>query len=276
MLKYNFLYPIRKELKNKTNDWMTSDSIFKYEENIKKNKDLIFEYFNYKFNNYGFRCDDFTNYNQHKYRILFLGCSHTEGIGLPLEEIWAYKLLKAINEELNENIPYWTIAQAGTGIDQQVRTLYQLNDMLRPNIIIALFPDAIRREIHNELCMLYNAEMRIDSHLIENTKIDKKTREDYYKIFSDDKLILYQTGKNLAFLKTITEKYDTKVIANSVRTIYFDEYYDCFDFYRYKTDFFSCKIDFARDILHHGKKSNTMFALKVYDEIFPIVKQILQ
>lgn len=271
MLRYNFLYPIRKELKYTATDWFGSDKLSYYEENIKnfKYKDLMpTVYFNYKFNNYGFRCDDFTDYTKHKYRILFLGCSHTEGIGIPVEETWAYKLLNIINEELNEEIPYWTVAQMGTGLDQQVRALYHLNDMLRPNIIIALFPEAIRREIYNEF--------HLDSHFVKNTKIDKDTRENYYKIFSDNRMILYQVGKNLSFLNLLAEKYNTTVIANSVESIYYEEYYDLFNFYRYKTNFFSCKVDWARDMMHYGKKTNTAFALKVYDEISPIVKKILQ
>ena len=267
MLEYNFLYPIREKLKNVTLDWFPSDLKQAYEENIKnpKYKDLIpTEYFNYEFNNYGFRCDNFTDYSKHKYRILFLGCSHTEGVGLPVEETWAYKLLQIINDELGENIPYWTIAMGGTGLDQQNRALYQLNDMLRPNIIIGLFPNASRREIYNG----YYYIKKLPEHL----KIKK-----YEDVFFDDKLILYQLGKNLSFLKLLSNKYNTKIIANatgSCRKIYYKEYNNQFDFYTYQADFYNV-VDMARDMLHAGKKSNTNFALKLYDEIFPIVKQIL-
>ena len=265
MLEYNFLYPIQEKLKNATFNWFPSDTKEMYEKNIKnlKYKNLIpvDEYFSYDFNNYGFRCENFTDYTQHKYRILFLGCSHTNGIGLPVEQTWAYKLLKKINEELKENIPYWTIAIGATGLDQQIRALYQLNDMLRPNIIIALFPDVSRREIYNKF-----------NYIKDSTK-----EECYHKIFLDNKLIMYQLGKNLCFLKLLTEKYNTKVIANCINfdKVYYEEYFKHFDFYRYKTDFYSTEVDKARDMMHCGKKTHTEFALKVYDEIFPIVKQIL-
>lgn len=266
MLPYNFLYPIREEFKNKILDWLPSDTKELYKKNIKnpKYKDLIpTEYFNYQFNNYGFRCDNFVDYSKFKYRILFLGCSHTEGVGIPVEETWAYKLLQRINEELGENIPYWTIAMSGTGLDTQTRALYQLNDMLRPNIIIALFPEASRREVYNGF------------HYLK--QMNKEEYYYYHKAFSDDKVIMYQLGKNLCFLKLLADKYNTKIIANSEGSdeIYYQEYFDCFDFYRYKTNFHSNKIDWARDMGHIGKKSNTKFALKVYNEIFPIVKQIL-
>lgn len=268
MLEYNFLYPIREKLRNATREWFPSDTKERYEEYIKnpKYKDLIpTEYFNYEFNNYGFRCDNFTDYTKHKYRILFLGCSHTEGIGLPVEEIWAYKLLQKINDELGENIPYWTIAMGGTGLDAQTRALYQLNDMLRPNIIIALFPEASRREIYSGCNYL--------KYLTEPFKLKK-----YDDVFFDDRLILYQLGKNLSFLKLIADKYGTKIIGNSTGSCgetYYKEYINQFDFYIYKTDFYTNTVDRARDMMHPGKKSNTQFALKLYDEIFPTVKQIL-
>jgi hypothetical protein len=267
MLQYNFLYPNREQFKNATRVWFPSDTKEIYEEHIKnpKFRDLIpTEYFNYEFNNYGFRCDNFTDYSKHKYRILFLGCSHTEGIGLPVEETWAYKLLQRINEELGENIPYWTIAMGGTGLDAQTRALYQLNDMLRPNIIIALFPEVCRREVYNGFHYL--------KHIDEKYKI-----KHYDSVFFDERLMLYQLGKNLSFLKLLADKYNTKIIANPISSaeIYYKEYLDCFDFYKYETDFYSCKLDNGRDLKHLGKKSNTKFALKVYDEIFPTVKQIL-
>jgi hypothetical protein len=268
MLEYNFLYPIRKQLKNITCDFIGGDTDTQYKENLKnpQYKDLIpTEYFNYKYNNYGFRCDDFTDYNQHKYRILFLGCSDTEGLGLPLKESWAYKLLHRINEDFNQKIPYWNISMAGSGLDQQVRALYQLNDILKPHIIIALFPDSSRREIYNGL------------YYFKNIKTPNKKKE-YDNVFFDNRLILYQLGKNLSFLKLLAEKNNTKIIANAMCSIdhYYEEYFKHYDFYRYETDYYSCKIDYSRDLRHLGKKSNTKFALKVYDEIFPIVKQILQ
>ena len=38
----------------------------------------------YKFNSFAFRCNEFTSDPS----ILFLGCSHTVGVGLPIEHTW--------------------------------------------------------------------------------------------------------------------------------------------------------------------------------------------
>ena len=73
-----FLRIIRPDLVNKTLYWADSDT----EEQYNKVKDRV-PYgpndITYKYNNYGFRCDDFTDWRENPIRILFAGCSMTEG-----------------------------------------------------------------------------------------------------------------------------------------------------------------------------------------------------
>ena len=52
----------------------------------------------YKYNNLGFRCDDFTSSHSGAH-ILFAGCSETEGASNALEECWANVLYNKIKKD---------------------------------------------------------------------------------------------------------------------------------------------------------------------------------
>ena len=146
-----FLAPLNKNLEEKILKWYPSDT----KEQFEKQKNIIF-YKNlygpddiiYKLNNYNFRCDNFKDdsYNN-PYRILFMGCSFTFGIGLPLHDVWAKIMHERICTELNQDIPYWNLAWGGSGTDQMYRYLYHLGPKLRPQIIISLTSFLERREL---------------------------------------------------------------------------------------------------------------------------------
>jgi hypothetical protein len=64
----------------------------------------------YNRNKNGHRCKDIENIDLDNY-ILFTGCSHTEGIGLRLEDSYAYLLSNKLNMD------YYNLAVGGTGTD---------------------------------------------------------------------------------------------------------------------------------------------------------------
>jgi hypothetical protein len=68
----------------------------------------------YNFNNEFYRCDDFTDKHEPGKHVLFGGCSQTEGVGSPLETVWA----KMIFNKLNSNglvDGYFNLARSGYG-----------------------------------------------------------------------------------------------------------------------------------------------------------------
>jgi hypothetical protein len=69
----------------------------------------------YKLNNAGFRTpDDFNSYDEGD---VYLGCSHTFGIGHHLENVWSYKLSKILGRK------FWNLGIGGTGTDTHFRLL---------------------------------------------------------------------------------------------------------------------------------------------------------
>lgn len=84
----------------------------------------------YKFNSYGYRCEEFNNQE-----ILTLGCSQTEGHGLPIDLTWPYLLSKKMNKD------YINLAKGGEGAQAQIAKAFQFfKEFYNPKYIFAVFP----------------------------------------------------------------------------------------------------------------------------------------
>lgn len=134
-------------LNNTTVDWYSSDSKKAFNKRLEETPDdenLLYYKKNpikYELNNYGFRTPvDFT---QGLTGNLFLGCSHTFGIGHYLKNVWSWKVNKAIGGNfLNLSVP-------GTGIATSTRLLYYFKDILKPKNIFLHSPHSNRFEMYN-------------------------------------------------------------------------------------------------------------------------------
>jgi len=69
----------------------------------------------YNYNNEWFRSDDFIKLSKDKANILFAGCSETEGIAAPLDEVWTKMLYDKISAKNNNISGFYSIARAGYG-----------------------------------------------------------------------------------------------------------------------------------------------------------------
>ena len=68
----------------------------------------------YNFNNEKFRSDDFISDHNGKKHILFSGCSETEGVGSPLNTVWAKILYDKVSKDI-ENSGYFNLGRSGYG-----------------------------------------------------------------------------------------------------------------------------------------------------------------
>ena len=129
---------------NRTHYWIPSDSkerfILSLQENP-KNKNLHYYIENpieYKLNNFGFRTpDDFNSIDEGN---VFIGCSHTMGIGLHLENVWSYKLNQILGGK------FWNLAIGGTGVQTHFRILFAFCKKLKIKNIFHYAPKYPRYE----------------------------------------------------------------------------------------------------------------------------------
>jgi len=138
---YNSHY---KKYANQSLDWLTMDTQILYEKHLKLNYSMLlknnwidYKSFTYKFNSHGFRCNEFND----SPTIMFIGCSNTCGVGLPIETIWPELVSK------NLNMQCANLGQAGGSNDTAFRLCHGWIDKIQPKIVVLLNPPGVRLEI---------------------------------------------------------------------------------------------------------------------------------
>ena len=137
-----------KNLRNTTHQWSGMDN----QETLKKLQQqntttYTEEDFFYKFNSLGFRSNEFDNTEDIK--ILYAGCSVTEGTGIPVNHIWASFLNDQISKETNKPINFFSVARGGISIDTIIRYTYIAIEHtdFKPDFVYFMFPSVLRREL---------------------------------------------------------------------------------------------------------------------------------
>ncbi len=106
-------------VRNTTHNWFPMDTeklFLRNKEKYPKNTSLNYYIENpikYELNNFGFRTPD--DFNSKDEGNVFLGCSHTFGIGHHLENTWSYLLNQKIGGK------FWNLSVPGTGITTHFR-----------------------------------------------------------------------------------------------------------------------------------------------------------
>jgi hypothetical protein len=94
----------------------------------------------YSLNNYGFRTPDDMNLDGEG--NVFLGCSHTFGIGHYLDNTWSYKLNQKIGGK------FWNLSVPGTGIMTHYRMLNEVRSDIKIKNIFHYAPRYPRYEFY--------------------------------------------------------------------------------------------------------------------------------
>jgi hypothetical protein len=75
--------------------------------------------------------------------VIYLGCSHTFGIGLPEEDGWTHKVHKQIEEKDDTTYNYINLSSSGNGIDTYMHHMPYFKKF-KPSYVISLTPDITR------------------------------------------------------------------------------------------------------------------------------------
>jgi hypothetical protein len=219
---------------NQTLDWLPMDTQQLFITHLKSKKDLLLEHgwldhkVTYKFNQEGFRSDEFSD----EEGIVFLGCSHTLGMGIPYECTWPYIVSKTLGKKCHN------LAIGGGSNDLAFRMAYNYIPKLKPKLVIFLVTYNMRLELlgKNNQCFQFFGP---NSSPFKNDK--------FYEtwLMNEDNLNANLT-KNLLAIENICS-------ANNARLLTIDQH-------KLPT------LDMARDLAHRGIKSNFEFAKIVLAE----------
>jgi len=203
--------------KNSTATWNPSDSLESYKPvNVDGSLNYTIDDFSYTFNSDGFRCDGFSDLSD--FPVAFMGCSYTEGIGLPLHEVWVnYIIDRIIKKHSGAKIPVWNLGIGGTGIDFAARAFVKYAPVLKPKYIFYLLSSATRREF------AYGDE-RIQLWFPKATSPFQPSMAFNLmgRLFADEHYALYRTYISLLLMQQTAKLSNTKIFV-------FDMAYDLID-----------------------------------------------
>ena len=96
----------------------------------------------YTYNELGFRGDSI---KKDGFKVMSLGCSNTEGVGVNNHETWPYQFTNLIPNGVNFNF-----GTGGRSNDFIVRCLLTYYDIVKPDLILIMYPSPLRREIYTK------------------------------------------------------------------------------------------------------------------------------
>jgi hypothetical protein len=219
--------------------WIPGDTIEQYRHNYKNHQEELKKYgwlykqITYKFNSYGFRCNEFTGLPS----VMFLGCSNTLGTGLPLNETWTTLVAKQLELESAN------LAIGGGSSDSSFRMFLGYVDLIKPKMVIYNQPPIHRVEL-------------VTNDSIKNVMIQHNVDYEceYFKEYlchdTNSEINMY---KNLIAIKSLCRN-------KKIKFHYFDNYMS-------KSFDPTVEIDLARDLIHYGTSYNESFAKFVLSEI---------
>lgn len=140
---------LKNRSKSSNSHWNSADNEECYKK-VAKNLEFNtygFGEFYYRNNSHGFRSDEFDN--DEEVKILYSGCSITEGIGLPVEHTWPSFFNIFLSQEIGKSVKLFNTGLGGASIDAIIRTVYLTikKGLLKPDVVLMLLPSISRSEI---------------------------------------------------------------------------------------------------------------------------------
>jgi len=219
--------------------WHSSDSLERFEKNCNDlKKQAILERsgwmdpdcISYKFNSFGFRDEEFDD----RPAGLALGCSHTQGVGLPESVVWPRILSSVTGTHI------WNLGVAGSGIDTAFRLLDHWLPKINPKFVVFCVPSRSRVEIFDRGMPVSLFPEFVPAHL-----------EGFYKHWAiDETNAKILKRKNLLAMQYLCD-----------RTNITFRYLDHSELWKLDNN---CRPGWARDLMHCGVEQQTMFAQKMY------------
>ena len=219
--------------------WLAGDNPKRYEKNLTSQRDLlacngwIGRYFDYQLNSHGFRSSEFTNDDT----VMFLGCSLTCGIGLPVDVIWP----ELVSRHLGMNCA--NLGQGGCSADTAFRLCLGWIDRIKPRMVIYMKPPGIRWELVNQQTI---TSIRASTYQMDSLLVTLIPYIEHYII--DNNNGYFNNIKNTLAIESICRE-------RGIKTLVFEPLQAI------------TAQDCARDCMHPGVESHRQFAQQVIKEI---------
>ena len=224
--KVNFLHGNSDSEENYTSNLKTQPEDWYYRENK----------VDYSFNSSGHRSKEIKDLDFDNY-LLFIGCSHTQGVGVTLENTYSHMISKKFKCD------YYNLGISATGIDVLEYNLltwfFKFNK--KPKAVIAQFPD------HSRFLSCYEGYSNLIPNGSWNIGSDKNVEK---LLVNGEDTGFFYARKNISY-----RLINTVVQVPTVRINYGSQVaYDTIDEVRFR------RLDLARDLSHPGVESHKAVA----------------
>ena len=172
--------------------------------------------FNYEVNVHGFRCDDFDTIDFSKKSIVYLGCSHTFGIGSPEEDIWCSILHKLLQEHHNTEYNLINLGIGGGNIDDYLRFMPYYKKF-NPHMIVSCTPP-----MHRMILQQDEDEDGYENYKGFWTEKNKNTNSFHELLKYNDAYFIYKYDMKLQVVKSITDVMNIEFYEANIRDTFFD------------------------------------------------------
>jgi hypothetical protein len=221
---------------NETWLWCQKDSEARYQLNRAERADDLwkhgwwnYEPFDYHFNSAGFRSDEF----DHRPGTLYLGCSFTQGIGLPYHDTWARMVSDALGTAC------WNLGQGGGSMDTCFRLAEHWIPRLKPTRVMLMSTIPARLE------------------LIDADGVPRMYSANDASLGAREWLSHSENGR----LNHLKNRWAIQQICDQEHIPFHEWSMGCLS---------QIKSLLARDLTHPGKTAHKMFAERVLREIKPV------
>jgi hypothetical protein len=182
----------------------------------------------YKFNALGYRCPEFdlAKANTKALSVVSIGASEVMGYGLPETQSFPYLFCQLLEQHTGRSTTNWNLGVAGSSADTMTRTLIPALSVLKPDIVLFVFPFPWRREHINAAGKLFffdrNARVNVFNKL-KNRLVSPEYAEQFSanQMLSTDYSDQLNYFKNYQLCETFCEKHKLMWLFSSFHSSYF-------------------------------------------------------
>jgi hypothetical protein len=213
-------------------------------------------------NRYGYRSVE-PDFSRRPRSVVYLGCSHTFGQALPLQETWVSILHNQLLKISNEEYVLHNLAVPACSNDTIARIAYGIPS-LNPYLVVIFLTYPIRREyidsITGKYCTVYSHEEALPQgkSILESSNAD---------------MDIYNTLKNLSIISGILSSRGIPFIFSIANPHMFPYFVNIPNFTPVELDI----QDYAQDANHYGHHTHLTWAKSFYNGIlgkYPILFRV--
>ena len=209
----------------------------------------------YTYNSLGFRGDSI---EKEGFKVMSIGCSNTEGVGVNDNETWSAQFTKLIPNSVNNNF-----GMGGRSNDYISRCLISYYDLIKPDLVLIMYTSPLRREI-------YTNDGGIEPYMttgawgyLEETEEGKRIQQLRIELQNDNEDLI-NWYKNHLLIKYFLESKKCNWLWNGWMQIP-KEYVE---FNRFDGGYGMPFIDVGVDGVHPGPFHNVKYSIKLYNHIY--------